>query len=47
MYEQLGRDLGDKAYKQLVKVLHPDHGIDDKHMKALNSARDEHRQKGD
>lgn len=43
MYTALGRDLGDQAYKQLVRVLHPDAGGDAEAMKELNRARDEYR----
>lgn len=40
MYKALGRDLGDKAYKALVPVLHPDRGGATVPMQQLNAARD-------
>lgn len=40
MYKALGKDLGDKAYKALVPVLHPDRGGDTVCMQQLNAARD-------
>jgi hypothetical protein len=40
MYKALGRALGDKAYKALVPVLHPDRGGDTVSMQQLNAARD-------
>lgn len=40
MYRALGRDLGDKAYKALVPVIHPDRGGDTVCMQQLNAARD-------
>lgn len=43
MFRELGPDLGDRAYKQLVRVLHPDVGGSTTHMQVLNAARDKHR----
>lgn len=43
MYKALGKDLGDKAYKALVPVLHPDRGGDTTCMQQLNAARDKAR----
>lgn len=40
MYRALGKELGDKAYKALVPVLHPDRGGDTVCMQQLNAARD-------
>ncbi|MBI0294473.1 hypothetical protein JBE04_08255 [Streptomyces sp. PRKS01-29] len=40
MYNALGKTLGDKAYKALVPVLHPDRGGDTVCMQQLNAARD-------
>jgi len=40
MYAALGKELGDKAYKALVPVLHPDRGGDTVCMQQLNAARD-------
>ncbi|MEH0445458.1 hypothetical protein QA811_17800 [Streptomyces sp. B21-102] len=40
MYRALGKTLGDKAYKALVPVLHPDRGGDTVGMQQLNAARD-------
>lgn len=40
MYKALGKELGDKAFKALVPVLHPDRGGDTVCMQALNAARD-------
>ncbi|MGW0914679.1 hypothetical protein ACWD1Z_23420 [Streptomyces sp. NPDC002784] len=40
MYLALGKELGDKAYKALVPVLHPDRGGDTVGMQQLNAARD-------
>ncbi|MFE9098519.1 hypothetical protein [Streptomyces sp. NPDC007264] len=40
MYRALGKTLGDKAYKALVPVLHPDRGGDTVSMQQLNAARD-------
>ncbi|MGW4876575.1 hypothetical protein ACWEPI_08465 [Streptomyces sp. NPDC004262] len=40
MYTALGKELGDKAYKALVPVLHPDRGGDTMSMQDLNAARD-------
>lgn len=40
MYRALGKTLGDKAYKALVPVLHPDRGGDTVCMQQLNAARD-------
>lgn len=43
MYLALGKELGDKAYKALVPVLHPDRGGDTVCMQQLNAARDKAR----
>ena len=40
MYTALGHELGDKAYKALVPVLHPDRGGATEPMQHLNAARD-------
>lgn len=40
MYQALGKELADKAYKALVPVLHPDRGGDTVCMQQLNAARD-------
>jgi len=43
MYIALGHELGDKAHKALVPVLHPDRGGDTTAMQQLNAARDRDR----
>jgi predicted metalloendopeptidase len=40
MFAALGKPLGDKAFKALVPVLHPDRGGSLEAMQALNAARD-------
>lgn len=40
MFSDLGPDLGEKAYKALVRVLHPDVGGSTAAMQGLNQARD-------
>ena len=46
MYEQLGGQLADTAYKVLARVLHPDAGGTHDAMTALNLARDRAHAKG-
>lgn len=40
LYEALGPQLADKAFRALVPVLHPDRGGDTEAMQMLNAARD-------
>lgn len=42
MFITLGPQLADKAYKALVKVVHPDLGGSTHAMQVLNAARDRH-----
>lgn len=45
MFSTLPPQLSDKAYKALVKILHPDGGGDSEAMKILNAAYDRHKGK--
>lgn len=42
LFTELGPDLGDRAFKALIKVVHPDTGGSTVLMQQLNIARDKH-----